>query len=210
VVVAVRSEILRHGLHSMLRTIPAVGDAAVCADSAALRALAGTGPVDTVIISPPVRTRELQELRDRQAGHPPKVLLVLRDSGDDAVRQAAEVSPDGILLESDLTAAALADTLLRMCQDQLPVPSRLTRELLSRLRVRQSTWTDRPFLLTPRELQTLPLLAQGLSNRQIARRLGISENGAKRHVAGVLAKLNCPNRALAVAVAFREGLVDDA
>ena len=60
--------------------------------------------------------------------------------------------------------------------------------------------------------QALVLLAKGMSNKQIARRLNISEHGAKRHVANVLAKLNCPNRTLAVALALRHGLVsaDDA
>ncbi|WP_144070101.1 response regulator transcription factor [Nonomuraea indica] len=41
----------------------------------------------------------------------------------------------------------------------------------------------------------------------MARRLGISEHGAKRHVANILAKLNCSNRTLATAVALRRGLV---
>lgn len=62
-------------------------------------------------------------------------------------------------------------------------------------------------MLTPRERQALKLLADGLSNKQIARRLGISEHGAKRHVGNVLAKLNCPNRTVAVTVALNHGLL---
>ena len=56
--------------------------------------------------------------------------------------------------------------------------------------------------MTPRESETLNLLSKGLSNKQIARSLHISQHGAKRHVANVIAKLNCPNRTLAVALAF--------
>jgi DNA-binding NarL/FixJ family response regulator len=62
--------------------------------------------------------------------------------------------------------------------------------------------------LTPREQAALALLVQGLSNKQIARRLTISEHGAKRHVANLLAKLNCPNRTMAAVVAVREGLLE--
>jgi DNA-binding CsgD family transcriptional regulator len=51
-----------------------------------------------------------------------------------------------------------------------------------------------PGLLTPREQQVLALLAEGLTNAQIAARLGISVNGAKYHVAEILAKLGLADR----------------
>ncbi len=60
--------------------------------------------------------------------------------------------------------------------------------------------------LTRREREVLQALSEGLSNKQIARRMAISEHGAKRHVANIMAKLNCPNRTLAVSKALREGL----
>jgi DNA-binding NarL/FixJ family response regulator len=68
---------------------------------------------------------------------------------------------------------------------------------------------DRPpsVLLTVREHEVLGLLAQGLSNKQIGRRLGISEHGVKRHVTRLLAKLNSPNRTFAVARALSEGII---
>jgi DNA-binding NarL/FixJ family response regulator len=61
--------------------------------------------------------------------------------------------------------------------------------------------------LTPRELETLALLADGASNKVIARELHISVHTAKFHVAAVLAKLGARNRADAVAIAMRQGLV---
>jgi DNA-binding CsgD family transcriptional regulator len=61
--------------------------------------------------------------------------------------------------------------------------------------------------LTARETETLRLLAEGLSNKQIARRLGVSEHGAKRLVASIMVKLDSPNRTLAVAIAIRDGLI---
>src|SRR5437868_6258491 len=56
--------------------------------------------------------------------------------------------------------------------------------------------------LTPREHEVLSLLTEGLGNKQIARAIGISEHGVKRHVTNLLAKLNCPNHTLAVARAL--------
>jgi DNA-binding NarL/FixJ family response regulator len=61
--------------------------------------------------------------------------------------------------------------------------------------------------LTPREREVLELLGRGLSNRQIAARLSISEHTAKFHVASVLAKLGAANRADAVRRGLRRGLV---
>jgi DNA-binding NarL/FixJ family response regulator len=61
--------------------------------------------------------------------------------------------------------------------------------------------------LTPRELQVLQLVAQGLPNKGIARRLGISENTAKFHVASVCSKLGAASRTEAVTLAARRGLI---
>jgi DNA-binding CsgD family transcriptional regulator len=62
--------------------------------------------------------------------------------------------------------------------------------------------------LTPREQQVLVLMVEGLSNKQIGRRLDISFHGAKRLVASILAKLDSPTRTVAVARALREGLYE--
>jgi DNA-binding NarL/FixJ family response regulator len=61
--------------------------------------------------------------------------------------------------------------------------------------------------LTARELQVLQLVAQGLPNKGIARRLGISENTAKFHVASLTGKLGASSRTEAVTLAARRGLI---
>jgi DNA-binding NarL/FixJ family response regulator len=62
-------------------------------------------------------------------------------------------------------------------------------------------------VLTPRELDVLKLIAQGLSNPDIARRLFLSEHTGHRHLANILRKLNLSSRAAAAAWAVRTGLV---
>ena len=62
-------------------------------------------------------------------------------------------------------------------------------------------------VLTPRELEVLKLVAQGLSNADIARRLVLSEHTVHRHLANILRKLNLSSRAAAAAWGVRTGLV---
>jgi NarL family two-component system response regulator YdfI len=61
--------------------------------------------------------------------------------------------------------------------------------------------------LTPREIEVLHMLAEGLGNKTIARRLGISEHTVKFHVGSIFAKLNVSSRTEAVTVGVRQGLV---
>ena len=61
--------------------------------------------------------------------------------------------------------------------------------------------------LTGRESEVLQLLTQGLANKQIAARLGISEHTVKFHVSAIYAKLGATNRAEAVRVGVQRGLV---
>jgi DNA-binding CsgD family transcriptional regulator len=61
--------------------------------------------------------------------------------------------------------------------------------------------------LTPREIEVLELLAEGLPNKGIAARLGISDQTVKFHVAAIMGKLDASNRTDAVRRAVRQGLV---
>ena len=62
-------------------------------------------------------------------------------------------------------------------------------------------------VLTPREMQALKLLAESLSNKTIADRLGISENTVKFHINSIMGKLGAQSRTEAVALAVRAGLI---
>jgi DNA-binding NarL/FixJ family response regulator len=79
------------------------------------------------------------------------------------------------------------------------------RAELQAARVRMSQPKTIP--LTGRQMATLELLSQGLSNRTIARRLQIGEATVKTHIKGLLERLNLPNRTSLVLWAIRQGLV---
>ncbi len=64
--------------------------------------------------------------------------------------------------------------------------------------------------MTPREREVLRLLAEGLTNRQIASRLVVSEHTVHRHVTNILRKLDVPSRTAAAALAAQAGLLERA
>ena len=66
-----------------------------------------------------------------------------------------------------------------------------------------------PLGLTPREREVLLLITEGLTNRQIAERLLVSEHTVHRHVTNVLRKLELPSRTAAAAMAARAGMLDE-
>lgn len=88
----------------------------------------------------------------------------------------------------------------------------LTSDQLSRYRSHPADADDSaipPFVekLTPREMQVLRMIADGLGNKEIAAQLGVSNHTAKFHVAQILAKLGATSRTEAVTIGIRRGLV---
>jgi len=136
----------------------------------------------------------------------PKILLLLDDSDSDRLEVSFPI--DGFLVQQDLTAEVLQDALNRIVDGEVPMPAQVARTLLTRAATPRTRAIPRAATLTPREQETLQLIALGMTNRQIARHLGISEHGAKRLVASVLLKLGSSNRTTAVVTALREQLID--
>src|SRR5689334_3278894 len=67
---------------------------------------------------------------------------------------------------------------------------------------------DTPPLLTPREAEILTLVGQGMSNKEVARALGISVHTVKFHLEALFAKLDATSRAEAVAKGLRDGIIE--
>jgi DNA-binding NarL/FixJ family response regulator len=196
-------EIARRGLHEMLSSLPLVSrvDSFDSLD-AATRVIRDDSP-DVVIVPSDVSETEAYRLVSAQIDT--RILVLLRRLDPSDVCPALRDRINGYLFEPDLTVEDLASSLVQAANGDAVLPQQLTEQLLRRA---QKMSGDPPrYLLSPREIQVLELLGEGLSNKQIAGRLSISLNVAKRHVAMVLAKLNCPNRTLAVAKAIRERLL---
>ncbi|MBA8826233.1 DNA-binding NarL/FixJ family response regulator [Saccharopolyspora lacisalsi] len=138
---------------------------------------------------------------------PPKVLSLVDTPNVEHIAHAFESYNDGFLSLQGFTVETLHSAITRIRCGEIPIPANLTRALLTDVRTRSPNQKQSaPVHLTQRENAALHLLVDGMSNKQIANRLSISEHGAKRLVANVLAKLNAPNRTTAVAKALREQL----
>lgn len=220
VIVVHANEVVRTGLATILETLEPPVDVTLCDHVRAAREVIEEADADVVIVSLAAGDGcegvDMRALCDRATAHGAKVLLLLGSADRETVFEMATMPCDGILVEDGITSADICEAFNRLRRGDMPVPASVLRGLLSEFRSLYGQRTGGTpagaggLYLTPREHETLRLLAQGLSNKQIARRLRISEHGVKRHVANILVKLNCPNRTLAAARAIREGLVDPA
>ena len=117
---------------------------------------------------------------------------------------------DPIRLALDVADPALADQLAAVLADVPGLRLVGTGEAADAavvLAAGRSPQTDVEVPLTPRELEVLALLAEGASNKMIARRLAISVHTAKFHVGSLLDKLDAVGRTDAVAHAARLGVI---
>jgi len=141
----------------------------------------------------------------------PRVLILTTFDADEYVIEALRAGASGFLLKDVPPADFVAAIRLIAAGEALLAPS-VTRRLLDRFRGRLPAPTDaerheRLGALTDRELEVLGLIARGLSNREIAETLVLSEPTVKTHVSHVLDKLGLRDRAQAVVLAYEIGLV---
>ena len=85
--------------------------------------------------------------------------------------------------------------------------SEVAQELVAKVRTPSDQETEVADDLTPREIEVLRMLAEGLGNREMAARLGISDHTVKFHISSILDKLNASSRTEAVTLGIRMGLI---
>jgi two-component system nitrate/nitrite response regulator NarL len=217
VVLALRNELARYGIERMLQSVGTVVEQRSYDDihtaAGVAESISAGGGIGSVVL-----VTALSELGDdalagidRAAEQGVKTLFMVDELDRRKLGRVARADSTGFVFADELGAETLALTLERMHGGEMPISTRLTRMLLSTVgdvdgQEESRRESRREVRLTPREREVLSLLVEGLSNKQIARQLGISSHGAKRHVANIMARLNCPNRTLAVAKALQEGL----
>ena len=131
-----------------------------------------------------------------------KIVMLTGSSRNEDVVAAVRSGAAGYLTK-DMAADALVRALRGISEGDLPMPRRLAAQLMKQLLKPQARSEHGG--LSERETEVLRLVADGLTDREIARALGISPRTVGRHVGSILAKLGVRNRSEA-ARRFREGV----
>ena len=135
-----------------------------------------------------------------------RVLILTTFDPDEYVYEAIRAGASGFLLK-DVEPDDLVDAIRVLAAGNALLGSTVTRRLLERFAGAPATQPPSLDGLTDRELEILRLLAGGLSNAEIARRLAVSETTVKTHVSSILRKLGVRDRLQAVIAAYDAGLV---
>lgn len=143
------------------------------------------------------------------AQDPPFAVAVFTDAHDlRLMLQALRVGVRGYILKSS-TTEQLVDALVRLNRGEIVLDPRLATDaaLLAARAIDVGEWPGAHLGLTRREAELLSLLGEGLPPRDAALRMGLSPETVRTHTRNLYRKLGVNDRAAAVAIAWREGLV---
>ncbi|MFE9747369.1 response regulator [Saccharothrix saharensis] len=210
IVVADDHQVIRAGYAALLDTQPDFTVVGTASDGEeAVRTCRELSP-DVVLMD--VRMPGVDGIEaTRRLGGPdgPRVLILTTFDLDEYVYDALRAGASGFLLK-DVTAERLFDAVRVVAAGEALLAPTVTRRLIGEFaRLRPEPTTPAPALstLTPRETQVLRLIAEGLSNTEVAARLVVTEETVKTHVSRVLNKLGLRDRTQAVVAAYESGLV---
>jgi DNA-binding NarL/FixJ family response regulator len=208
VVVADDQQIVREGFAALLETqadITVVGSAA---DGEEAVRVCGEQEPDVVLMDVRMPGVDGIEATRRLAGT--RVIILTTFDLDDYVYDALSAGASGFLLK-DAGAERLFEAVRVVAAGEALLAPAVTRRLIAefaRQRPRVRPTPERLSELTPRETEVLRLVAEGLSNTEIADRLVLSDETVKTHVSRVLLKLGLRDRTQAVVAAYESGLVE--
>jgi DNA-binding NarL/FixJ family response regulator len=210
VVVADDQQIMREGLVALLELLDdvvVVGDAG---DGEQVLELVASAEPDVVLMDLRMPVMDGIEATTRiTRDHPRTAVLVLTTYADgDSIDSALQAGALGYLTK-DAGRVEIASALRSAAAGQSTFDATVSRRLVAALRAETPRKRGNPDGLTAREVEVLGLIADGLSNAQIAGELFIGETTVKTHINNCFAKIGARNRAEAVRYAFREGLTRD-
>lgn len=205
-------ELIRTGLVTIIDAQPDMESVGACGDGRTGVELAERLRPDVVVMD--VRMPELDgiEATERLAGagvdRPVKVLVVTTFNLDEYVYAALRAGASGFLLK-DAPPPQLLHGIRTVATGAALLAPEVTRRLVGKYadRIRPTRTAEVESPLTPRELEVLRLIADGLSNGEIAAHLYISQETVKTFVSRILTKLDLRDRVQAVVHAYRHGLV---
>jgi two-component system response regulator DevR len=187
-------EIVRRGLIDLLSSEPdfvVVGESGVA--SGAATAIIDSGATVAILDGRLPDGSGIDVCRDVKSADPRVRCLILTSFDDDeAVLAAVLAGADGYLLK-EVRATSLVDAIRSVASGQSLLDPSVTERVLDRVRS-PGTPSSPIGLLTPRETEILGLIAEGMSNREIAETLFLAEKTVKNNVSGILSKLGMQRR----------------
>jgi DNA-binding NarL/FixJ family response regulator len=206
VLVADDQAIVRDGFAALLATQDDFEVVATAADGEAAVRACGEHSPDVVLMDVRMPLMDGIEATRRVTADARVIILTTFDL-DDYVYDALSAGASGFLLK-DAGAERLFDAVRVVAAGEALLAPTVTRRLISEFaRLKPRPAPAALGELTPRETAVLRLVAEGLSNREIADRLVVSDETVKTHVSRVLTKLGLRDRTQAVVAAYESGLV---
>jgi DNA-binding NarL/FixJ family response regulator len=215
VLIADDQGMVREGLSVLLNAQPDIEVAGTAADGVdAVRMAAELRP-DVVLMDVRMPVRNGLEATRMIVGQAaegvqvPKVLILTTFDLDEYVYEALRAGASGFLLK-DASGRQLAEAVRVVAAGDALLSPSVTRRLIeafARAGPPRGPTRERVEWLTERETEVLALVAQGLSNAEIAAHLVVAEQTVKTHVSRILAKLGLRDRTQAVVFAYETGLV---
>ncbi len=213
ILVADDQAVVRDGLALLLSTAGDLEVVAVAADGAEAVELALRESPDVALVDLRMPRLDGAGVTAALAEQAPsiRVLILTTYADDDAVLPALRAGAAGYLTK-DTTGEALIAAVREVAAGRTVLDAAVQARLVELLRAPAAAPPEAPRAeplpetLTPREVDVVRLVADGLSNKQVARRLFVSEATVKTHLNHVLAKLDVEGRPGLVAWAWRHGL----
>ena len=200
--------VVREGLRTLITAKPGLELVGEATDGNEAVSMARSTQPDVVLLDMIMPNKDgLAAIEEIKADNPDARILVLTSfSDDEKVFAAIKAGALGYLLK-DSAPQQLIQAIHDVHQGKSSLHPTIALKVIREL----NQPTDLPPTeapLTDRELETLRLVAQGLTNQEIAQKLFISERTVGKHVSNILEKLHLANRTQAALYALRKGLVD--